>query len=70
MSKHVSKHMEGPLHPHITCRYPLEHTDAQGSIGDIQGVFEHMEASDGVSECTGGVQTYGGVWTSPMCEYM
>ena len=32
-------------HPHITCRYPLEHTDAQGSIGTY-GVFEYMGESE------------------------
>ena len=47
------QHM-GLLHPHITSRYPLKHKDAQGSIEDKWGVFEHM----GVS---GGVQMYRGI---------
>ena len=38
------QHM-GPPHAHITCRYPREHKDVQGSIGGILGVFEHMGVS-------------------------
>ena len=50
----------GPLHPPITCRYPLEQTDAQGSIGTYEGclnIWGHWGVSEhtGVSACTGGV---------------
>ena len=46
-SKHlgVSKQKEGPTFPNQML-IPQEHSDAQGSIGDIWGVFEHMGAWD------------------------
>ena len=51
----------GSPHPHITTRNPLEHIDAQGSIGDIWEVFGYMGALGGVqmyeaSKYIGGVQ--------------
>ena len=56
----------GPPHPPITCRYPLEHTDAQGSIGDME-VFEPMGASKcmGASKHMGHIQKYGGTYRCP-----
>ena len=37
----------GPPAPPMTCRYPPEHADAQGNIGNIWRVFEHMEGIRG-----------------------
>ena len=42
----------GP-HPHITCRYPLEHTDAQGRMGTYGGVWMYWGCTNiqGVYRC-------------------
>ena len=52
---------------------PLEHTDAQGSIRDILGVFEHMGALghpkiQGVSEHRGASECTEGIQMPPRCE--
>ena len=52
----VSRQKEGPHIPNHM-QIPPEHAFAQGSIGHIWGVFEHMGASKhmGVSKHTGGI---------------